>query len=172
MKIAAIDASLSRTATCAGSSGGPDFKVGVFTSEAVGMSVAARLRRYKTLAARTYEALDSPTMVFLEGYSYDSTGRGVVSLGEYGGILRLRLLAADVEIIEVPPAMLKKFATGKGNTAKAAFQVAVARRWNVEFKGEDEYFAFALFRLGQAFLTGRADNAAQKEVIEALRKMP
>ena len=53
--------------------------------------------------------------VFLEDYAYGATGR-VFHIAENGGILKYKLSEFQTET--VPPTVIKKFATGKGNASK------------------------------------------------------
>ena len=55
--------------------------------------------------------------VILEDYAYAATGR-VFNIGENTGILKYRLLHKDIPFYEVPPTVIKKYATGKGNAKK------------------------------------------------------
>ena len=55
--------------------------------------------------------------VFLEGYSYGSTGR-VFHIAENTAILKYNLWDAKIPVEIVPPTTIKKFATGKGNANK------------------------------------------------------
>jgi len=60
---------------------------------------------------------DKQCHVFLEGYSMGSKGR-VFNIAENAGILKYRLWLFGVECTEIPPTVLKKYATGKGNANK------------------------------------------------------
>ena len=55
--------------------------------------------------------------VFLEGYSYGSTGR-VFHIAENTGVLKYNLWDAKIPVEIIPPTTIKKFATGKGNANK------------------------------------------------------
>lgn len=55
--------------------------------------------------------------VFLEGYAMGASGR-VFHIGENTGILKHKLFNAGVKISVIPPTVVKKFATGKGNANK------------------------------------------------------
>ena len=57
------------------------------------------------------------TKVFLEGYSFGSTGR-VFNIAENTAILKYNLWDAGVDIEIIAPTTIKKFATGKGNANK------------------------------------------------------
>ena len=53
--------------------------------------------------------------IFLEDYAYAATGR-VFHIAENAGILKYKLSKFKTELI--PPTVIKKFATGKGNASK------------------------------------------------------
>ncbi|WP_166345008.1 hypothetical protein [Phytoactinopolyspora limicola] len=60
-----------------------------------------------------------------------------------------QLLHWDHPVAEVPPATVKKYATGKGNTSKDEVLAAVIRRYpNVEVRGNDEADALVLAAMG------------------------
>lgn len=87
-----------------------------------------------------------PDLVAIEGYAYGArNGREV--LGEVGGVLRLRLFELDVPYVVVPPASLKRHATGNGNADKArmmqrAYELGGSPAWN-----NDECDAWLLRRM-------------------------
>jgi Holliday junction resolvasome RuvABC endonuclease subunit len=55
--------------------------------------------------------------VFLEDYSYGSTGK-VFHIAENCGLLKYKMWQADIKVTLVAPTQIKKFATGKGNAKK------------------------------------------------------
>jgi crossover junction endodeoxyribonuclease RuvC len=67
-------------------------------------------------------------LVVLEGYSFASRGRAIVSLGELGGVVRVALADARIPWVDVPPAVRCKLATGRGNAPKEAVLAAAIRR--------------------------------------------
>ncbi len=80
-------------------------------------------RRLSTMASqierriRTHPPL--PDLVVIEGYSLNSPGRiALIRLGEIGGVVRCHLHELDIPFMEVPPASLKRHATGNGNADK------------------------------------------------------
>jgi Holliday junction resolvasome RuvABC endonuclease subunit len=79
--------------------------------------------KYIFLADWTIEALrwhnGRVEKVILEDYSYGSTGR-VFNIAENVGILKLKLKQNGFRYETVPPTVIKKFATGKGNSNKEA----------------------------------------------------
>lgn len=101
-----------------------------------------------------------------EGPSHGSAMAG--ALWDAGYLrARIDLLARKLGavIYTVPPATLKKFVTGKGNTPKAEMALKVFKKWHVEFdddKGADKLHAYCLARYGQALLAGEIEHAAPK----------
>jgi Holliday junction resolvasome RuvABC endonuclease subunit len=85
----------------------------------------------------------SPDLVVIEGYSYASQGRAVVSMGELGGLVRYMLWRNGWRYIEVAPGTLKKYATGKGSASKNAMLIAARDR--LGYTGEDNDQADALW---------------------------
>lgn len=135
-----------------------------------------RILRFEELARRAIDRIRTaePDAVFLEGYSYNSRG-AVVLLGEFGGVFRCRLLEVALldpggfPVYEVPPATLKKFATGKGNANKAQVTSALASRYGRTFASDDEADAFGLSELGLVVVGARpASNEAQREAAAAV----
>lgn len=112
-----------------------------------------------------------PKVVVMEGYSMAARAGRLADLGELGGVLKVALWDAgyreeDGTLVVVPPAQLKKFATGRGNADKAAVVSAVVRRWRVDVNTDDEADAYALARLGLALLGGGgALTAYQEDVV-------
>jgi hypothetical protein len=71
--------------------------------------------------------------IFLEGYSMGSKGK-VFNIGENGGILKYVLFLEDLDVTEVPPTVVKKSATGKGNADKSMMVAAFVAKFDKEKK--------------------------------------
>jgi crossover junction endodeoxyribonuclease RuvC len=56
-------------------------------------------------------------LVVIEGYSFGSQGRAVFDIAEPGAGVRFLLYRLGIPFADVPPATLKKFATGKGRSS-------------------------------------------------------
>jgi len=78
---------------------------------------------------------DKDCHVFLEGYSMGSRGR-VFNIAENAGILKYRLWLFAVECTEIPPTVLKKYATGKGNANKERMQEVFEEFNDIRLKDE------------------------------------
>jgi Holliday junction resolvasome RuvABC endonuclease subunit len=67
-------------------------------------------------------------VVVIEGLAFGARGQAMLDLAGLGWVVRLGLAEAGVRYVDVPPAVLKKFATGKGNAPKPAMLAAAIRR--------------------------------------------
>lgn len=108
------------------------------------------------------------SIIFCEDYAPSRYAKSSIPTCELGGLLRAMLSKLPDTIAFVPPAVLKKFAAGKGNADKVAVSVAIATRFNVNFGSDDNlYDAYALARLALAF-GGNHEllNAAQIKIAE------
>lgn len=123
----------------------------------------------------------SPTLVLIEGYAFSAKGLSY-QIGELGGVIRMMLHKHEVRWIEIPPAQVKKFATGKGNAQKDFVMLNVYKKWGAEFSSNDEADAFVLAKIGQALIDyecvpqdilqrwQREYAQYQVEVLEAVKK--
>jgi Holliday junction resolvasome RuvABC endonuclease subunit len=93
--------------------------------------------RYDTISSyfldRIYER--DVKKVFIEDYSMGSTGR-VFNIAENTGILKYRFWCLDIKYATVPPTVIKKFATGKGNSNKEKMQEAFELENSIRLKDE------------------------------------
>jgi len=87
-------------------------------------------------------------LVVLEGFSYGSKGKAVFDIAGMGWVVRAALFEAGVTMVEVAPASLKKYATGRGNAKKAEVLVEAVRR--LGYEGHDDNVADALWLLHMA----------------------
>jgi crossover junction endodeoxyribonuclease RuvC len=77
------------------------------------------------------------TIVAVEGYSYGSHSSSF-DLGELGGVIRLALHDAGIQYLDVAPAVLKGFATGKGNANKNEVLASAIKRLGYDGTSSDE----------------------------------
>lgn len=90
-----------------------------------------------------------PDLVIIEGYSLGSPHRHTLfTLGEVGGVIRCRLFELDIPYTVVPPASLKRFATGAGNADKERM-LETARRCGATPRNHDEADAYHARRMGR-----------------------
>lgn len=79
-------------------------------------------------------------LVAVEGYSFGSArfGSQAHALGELGGVVRVALWEARIPYADVPPAVLKRYASGQGNATKGAMLAAAIRRLGYDGSSHDE----------------------------------
>lgn len=80
---------------------------------------------------------DVADLVVLEGYAYGRPNQAH-QIGELGGVIRVALWEARVPYVEVPPAVLKKYATGHGNAGKGEVMASAIRRLGYEGHDDNE----------------------------------
>lgn len=159
MRIVGVDPSLTATGiacTCGTS---------VFTTRKRGperlFEIAMEVRSHATGVCT--ELGNHSGVVVLEGYSYASANQAH-QLGELGGVVRVELWRCQIPYVEIPPALLKRFATGKGNAGKDEMLAAAIRRFSFEGSGNNEADAFLLQEMGR--------HAYWRNEVELLKPMP
>ena len=74
-----------------------------------------------------------PDVVYMEDYSFGSTGR-VFNIAENAGLLKYKMWISKQKFYTIPPTVIKKFATGKGNANKEAMEKAFISETAVDVK--------------------------------------
>lgn len=82
-------------------------------------------------------------LVAIEGVSFGSHSSHAHEIGGLAWIIRVALTEAGIAWVDVPPACLKKYATGKGNAGKEEVLAAAIRR--LGYDGHDNNQADALW---------------------------
>ena len=91
----------------------------------------------------------SPDLVAVESYAYVRNVRAFATLVEVGTVIRTVLYDQRRPWVEVPPTVLKKWTSGKGNATKAQMAVAVHERWGFRSGSTDIADAYALAQMAQ-----------------------
>ena len=141
-RILALDLSLTRTGYCCDSA--DEGLAGCRT----GLLETARLRgmeRLDRIVRQVQSLARGSDLVVIEGYSFGSQGRAVFDVAELGGCVRFLLHRLGMPFVNVPPATLKKFATGKGNAPKDAMIAEAIRRFGFAGFDNNEADAFLLW---------------------------
>jgi Holliday junction resolvasome, endonuclease subunit len=94
-------------------------------------------------------AVWEPEFAAVEGYAYVKNITAFVTLVEIGTVIRMTLRKHRIPWVEVPPAVLKKWTTGKGNATKGEMAYAVKTRWDYKSPSHDIVDAFALAQMAQ-----------------------
>jgi crossover junction endodeoxyribonuclease RuvC len=110
-------------------------------------------------------------VIFMEGYSMGSPQRGgavgrAFDIGELGGVVKLLAYRGGVDLVLVPPAVLKKFATGKGNAKKPEMIAAVRKVWGMDIPQDDMADAFLLYQFGEPYLNHRKRRRYKPDIRE------
>ena len=77
------------------------------------------------------------------------------------------------ETVVVPPALVKRFATGNGQATKDDVRRAILRKWGLSLLQEDQADAFVLAKIANAVATIRETNgetlgSLEREVVKKL----
>lgn len=78
-------------------------------------------QRYANITNWVMSLLKENDRIYMEGYSMGSTGR-VFNIAENAGLLKHYLWKWNYSYDIIPPTVIKKFATGKGNANKQVLQ--------------------------------------------------
>ena len=137
------------------------------------------MERYRTILDRIKEIdhfIVSGSIFFIEGYSFGSFGKSssMSNIIELSGIIKYDLTIRERTYVDVPPTILKKFITGKGNAKKEDIKLALYKKYQKEFKNSDEADAYALTMFGLKYLAVNSSfngspTAAEKECILKVR---
>ena len=106
-------------------------------------------------------------LLAIEGYAfgYGRAAKGrVVDIGELGGILKLIAFRSGVDILIVPPASLKQFATGNGRADKKLIAKSIKQEYGLSFRSDDEADAFVLLQIGSI-----RENTRRQRKYDAIR---
>lgn len=140
MKVAGLDLSLSATGVAA-----TDGVVRVLTSKLRGPARLQELLDEIYVALAVGSSCDHtrrPEIVGIEGYAYGK-GNQAHQIGELGGVVRLMLYEHGIPYVEIPPAKIKMYATGRGNAGKSEVLKAAWKR--LGYEGTDDNEADALW---------------------------
>ncbi len=89
--------------------------------------------RYHLISHWALSLIEESDIVYMEGYSMGSTGR-VFNIAENAGLLKHCLWKSNISYNVVPPTVIKKFATGKGNANKEKLEQAFIEETGINIK--------------------------------------
>ena len=88
-------------------------------------------QRHDLLSDWTMDII-SGCQVFLEGYAFATSGKSHVrSVAENSGLLKHKMYKERIPFTSVPPSVIKKYATGKGNANKDLMYVAFSEETDI-----------------------------------------
>lgn len=111
-----------------------------------------------------------PALVLIEGPSYGSKGAGTWDRAGLWWLVACLIIDRKHPLAVVPPAVLKKYATGRGNADKTAMAVALQKRWGIELGDDNKVDAWWLGAAGREYL-GQPYVDMPKAQREALAKV-
>lgn len=94
--------------------------------------------------------LNDPHLVVIEDLPTHAHGAGIT--GMVHGVVRWACLEFDVPYVLVPPATLKKYATGRGNATKSDMRMELFRRTGLDVRDDNQADAWWLRAMGLDYL--------------------
>jgi Holliday junction resolvasome RuvABC endonuclease subunit len=107
--------------------------------------------RLQLIAAEVTKTLMvwQPDFVAIERYAFVRNPSSFITLVEVGTVIRVALRQMNISWVEVPPTVLKKWTTGKGNAKKEDMARSVKERWGFSSHSHDIVDAIALAQMAQ-----------------------
>lgn len=143
----------------------------VTSSGRTGATLDERCQRLRVLRQKVCEAARPADLVVVEGPSFGQHRQG--GQHDRAGLwwLVVAALQGNAPVVEVPPSVRAKYATGAGNAGKDAVLAAVVRRYpDVEVRSNDEADALVLAAMGARHL-GRPIDALPQVHLQAMGKV-
>lgn len=137
-------------------------------------TLTTRLRgcdRLTWLRTEIVALAEQADLAVIEGYSFNSRSSQAHALGELGGVVRVALHERGIAYVDVPPAIVKKYATGKGNAGKELVLVEAVKRLGYAGSSNDEADALWLHAIGRDLVGNPAVEVPQAHRA-ALAKLP
>lgn len=169
MKVIGLDLSLTGTGVCVLSNDGHDLTT--IKSKPTGKSHKEELERIRGIVDEVAEAIDGVAdLVAIEGLAFMARNTSaLVQLSGLNYLIRNRLYDLGVGFVIIPPTMLKKFATGKGNAQKDHVMLEVYKKYGLTILDNNQADAFILAQIALSVVdSGRELKKYEKEVINSL----
>lgn len=156
-----IGIDLSLTATGIADSAGTALRTHTIHSTPSGRTVSAQRDRLRHIVTEIADHISTqgrhPALVLIEGPSYGSRGAGTWDRGGLWWLTVDQILGRGIDarrhpLAVVPPAVLKKYAAGRGNATKADMRVALNNRAGLDIRDDDQVDAWFLCAMGLDYL--------------------
>lgn len=102
--------------------------------------------RLLDIACLLATAISRADLVVMEDLPTHAHGAGITGMVQ--GVVRLMCLRASVPYVLIPPATLKKFATGRGNATKPDMRMELFQRTGVDVRDDNQCDAWWLRAAG------------------------
>jgi crossover junction endodeoxyribonuclease RuvC len=122
--------------------------------------------RFSDLAEQIMHNVFEGDTILIEGFSYGSKGQAVSTQYGIGWMIRHYLRKEGFQYIEIPPTVLKKFATGKGNCKKDEMVLPIFKKWGFEHKSDNVRDAYVLAQIGRAIYGHEKMTKVQEESLK------
>lgn len=168
--VVGIDLSLTATGIAT-----DDGKLATIKTDPSGTSIDARLTRLYTIIELIEAHLDGVNirraLVVIEGPSLGQARQSGEHLrAGLWWLLMDRFSYAD-DVVEVPPATLKRFATGKGSATKPDMRMAIYQRTGLDVRDDNQVDAYWLRQAGLHLLGDPDAVSLPKTNLAALDKL-
>lgn len=111
------------------------------------------------------------TLAVVEDFSFGSKGKAVFQIAGLGYLIRHMLWRNSVPTLLVPPALLKKYVTGAGNSDKTVMLKEIYKRWGADINDDNIGDAYALARIGVAHGCPVGLTAFQIDALKKVREL-
>ncbi len=91
--------------------------------------------------------IEKDSIIYMEGISYNSKGDAGLQLSALHYYIRIMLKSENLKYKVIPPTVLKKFITGKGNVKKNVMLLKVYQKFGIEFDNDNLADAYSLARM-------------------------
>jgi crossover junction endodeoxyribonuclease RuvC len=143
MTIVGLDLSLTRTGVCR------TVQIGNWGVASIETRPPKCLQeRINQIVTEVMRVVDADCRVFIEGHSFGSFGGQMRDRAELAGVVKQQLWLSNIPFSLVPPTVLKKYVTGKGNAEKPLMLHMIIKKTGVECENDDQADALALADFG------------------------
>jgi len=134
----------------------------------------AEVRRLMGIVVKVMEHVDvieNLDVVVLEGIAFMAKSTALAQLSGLTYMVRKEMVDRDIQFFVVAPTTLKKFITGKGNSAKDIMMLETYKLYGESILDNNQCDAFGLAHVGEAVLTEKYKGETyQKEVVKLIKK--
>ena len=136
------------------------------TPKLVNFKKKSGFERVQLIAKSVGSLLDEwkPDLIAIEGYAYGNSN-SLVTLVEIGTVIRREFYIRGIPWYDVPPTVLKKWVTGKGNAKKPDMAMAALDKWGFALTQDDIVDAYCLARILEAVDKGLVNVSSMKGVV-------